>query len=92
MKLRLLLLSLAFAGPAAPALADDVLPTSAVPMRALAAEELLLGAAWDVAAMRKAQSMVERTLTPMGDHRGSAAYRMAMAQSLTAKFQFEAAL
>jgi hypothetical protein len=45
MKLRLLLLSLAFAGPAAPALADDVLPTSAVPMRALAPADEYFGRA-----------------------------------------------
>ena len=65
---------------------------AAIPMRALAAEELLLGQAWDAAAVRKAQDAVERALTPMGDHRGSAAYRMAMAQSLIGKLQHEVEL
>jgi xanthine dehydrogenase small subunit len=62
---------------------------AAVPTRARAAEECLVGSQWDAAALGRAQSSVERELVPMGDHRGSAAYRLAMAQSLIAKFQHE---
>jgi xanthine dehydrogenase iron-sulfur cluster and FAD-binding subunit A len=32
-----------------------------------------------------------RTLTPISDHRGSAAYRLALAQNLLDKFRFEEA-
>ena len=62
---------------------------AAVPTRARAAEACLVGSQWDAAALGRAQSSVERELVPMGDHRGSAAYRLAMAQSLIAKFQHE---
>jgi hypothetical protein len=43
MKLRLLLLSLTFAGSAVPALADDALPAGTVPMRALAPADEYFG-------------------------------------------------
>jgi len=45
MKLPLLLLSLAFAGPAIPALAEDASPYGAVPMRALAPADEYFGRA-----------------------------------------------
>ena len=37
----------------------------------------------------RAQGEIERELSPIGDHRGSAAYRLKMAQSLIAKFESE---
>jgi xanthine dehydrogenase small subunit len=51
-----------------------------VPLRAFEAE----------AAARPAEALA-RTLKPIGDHRGSAAYRMALAQNLYAKFRWEEA-
>lgn len=60
-----------------------------VPLRALQAEETLVGRAWDEAAIQRAQEILERTLKPISDHRGSAAYRLALAQSLLEKFSWE---
>jgi xanthine dehydrogenase small subunit len=62
---------------------------AAVPKRVMAAESTLIGGQWDLSAVRRAQAAVERELSPIGDHRGSAAYRLAMAQSLIAKFEHE---
>lgn len=60
-----------------------------VPLRALQAEEALLGSSWDESAVQRAQKVLERTLKPISDHRGSAAYRLAMAGSLLEKFWWE---
>ncbi len=62
---------------------------AAVPTRVKQAEDELMGEVWNHAALRRAQRAVERTLRPMSDHRGSAAYRLALAQSLLEKFQHE---
>jgi xanthine dehydrogenase small subunit len=64
-----------------------------VPRRVKQAEEELIGRVWSHTghntSLPRAQRAVERTLQPMSDHRGSAAYRLALAQSLLAKFQHE---
>jgi xanthine dehydrogenase small subunit len=64
---------------------------AAVPRRVQSAEDELMGQVWNgvsnTTPLRRAQRAVERTLQPMSDHRGSAAYRLALAQSLLAKFQ-----
>jgi xanthine dehydrogenase small subunit len=44
---------------------------------------------WGAAAVERAQAVLGRALRPMSDHRGSAAYRLALAQSLFAKFHWE---
>jgi xanthine dehydrogenase small subunit len=44
---------------------------------------------WNNSAVRAAQEAVAAALAPMGDHRGSAAYRLAMAQSLIEKFWWQ---
>jgi xanthine dehydrogenase small subunit len=62
---------------------------AAVPRRVLEAETSLIGSRWDQPAVERAQAAVTRELSPIGDHRGSAAYRLAMAQSLIAKFESE---
>jgi xanthine dehydrogenase small subunit len=62
---------------------------AAIPTRARAGEASLIGTHWNEAAVHRAQAAVERELSPIGDHRGSAAYRLAMAQSLLAKFENE---
>ncbi|MGA7414318.1 MAG: FAD binding domain-containing protein, partial [Bryobacteraceae bacterium] len=59
------------------------------PLRAIAAEEAILGRHWDLAAVRKAQDVLSITLQPLSDHRGSAAYRSAMAQMLIEKYWHE---
>ena len=60
-----------------------------MPTRVQWAEEELTGQMWSRAALGRAQRAVERTLQPMSDHRGSAAYRLALAQSLLEKFHHE---
>ena len=51
-----------------------------VPLRAFEAE-----------AAADSRAVLGRTLTPISDHRGSAAYRLALAQNLLDKFRFEEA-
>jgi xanthine dehydrogenase small subunit len=60
-----------------------------VPLRALKAEDALHGRLWDESAIHRAQEILEQTLQPISDHRGSAAYRLALAQSLLEKFWWE---
>jgi xanthine dehydrogenase small subunit len=62
---------------------------AAVPLRATEAEDALLGAPWNFAAVERAQKILALTLHPIGDHRGSAAYRLALAQNLLAKFWWQ---
>jgi len=59
------------------------------PWRALEAEEALLGQTWGLASIGKAQEVLARTLKPLSDHRGSARYRLAVAQSLLEKLWHE---
>jgi xanthine dehydrogenase small subunit len=60
-----------------------------VPLRVLAAEDAILGRRWNDAAVEHVQAALHRTLEPIGDHRGSAEYRLAVAKSLVAKFLWE---
>ncbi len=60
-----------------------------VPLRVEAAEEAVIGERWNEAAVSRVQAILARTLKPIGDHRGSAEYRLAMAQSLIEKFWWE---
>jgi xanthine dehydrogenase small subunit len=62
---------------------------AAIPLRASAAEDAVLGQRWNDAAVERAQAALDRTLQPMSDHRGSAEYRLAVSKSLVAKFLWE---
>jgi xanthine dehydrogenase small subunit len=62
---------------------------AATPVRATAAEFELLGTRWNRTTVDKAKRAIAATLRPISDHRGSAEYRLAMAQSLLDKFWFE---
>jgi xanthine dehydrogenase small subunit len=62
---------------------------AAVPLRAVAAEEAVVGQRWNEAAVDRAQSVLDRTLQPISDHRGSAEYRLAVAKSLVSKFLWD---
>jgi xanthine dehydrogenase small subunit len=62
---------------------------AATPVRATAAEEALVGKCWVRGAVEAAQDALSHTLQPISDHRGSAAYRLALAQSLLEKFWHE---
>jgi xanthine dehydrogenase small subunit len=62
---------------------------AAIPLRAMAAEEAVLGQRWNEAAVERAQAALDRTFSPISDHRGSAEYRLAVVKSLVAKFLWE---
>jgi xanthine dehydrogenase small subunit len=62
---------------------------AATPVRAVEAEQLVLGRPWNHETIRNAQQTIARTLQPISDHRGSAAYRLAIAQSLLEKYAAE---
>jgi xanthine dehydrogenase small subunit len=57
---------------------------AAIPMRATEAE-----AAFAVGNVERAKEILQKTLRPISDHRGSARYRLAMAQNLLEKFWIE---
>ena len=62
---------------------------AATPVRVTTAEDVLLGAAWDEAALERAQHAVSMALRPLSDHRGSAEYRRRMSCELIGKFAQE---
>jgi xanthine dehydrogenase iron-sulfur cluster and FAD-binding subunit A len=62
---------------------------AAVPLRVFAAEESMLGERWNETSVDRVQSVLESTLHPIGDHRGSAEYRREVAKSLVGKFCWE---
>jgi xanthine dehydrogenase small subunit len=59
---------------------------AAVPLRAREAERAIEGEIWNEFAVHRAQDVLAETLQPIGDHRGSAKYRMALARNLLEKF------
>jgi xanthine dehydrogenase small subunit len=62
---------------------------AATPVRAREAEAALEGQPWTRATVSRAQEIIERTLRPLSDHRGSSEYRLAMACSLVEKCWWE---
>lgn len=62
---------------------------AAIPLRANATEEFLLGRTLDETTLGEAVAMLEREFTPLDDHRGSADYRRALCGQLFAKFVAE---
>jgi xanthine dehydrogenase small subunit len=62
---------------------------AATPLRAREAENALIGHVFDAAAVTRAQEALERTLTPLSDHRGSKEYRLAVSKRLVEKFWWE---
>ena len=62
---------------------------AATPLRAIAAEEAVIGRVWNMAAVARAQAALDRTLNPISDHRGSAEYRKEAAKSLVEKFWWD---
>jgi xanthine dehydrogenase small subunit len=61
---------------------------AAIPVRAIEAERVVEGSR-SVDSRILTRESLARILKPIGDHRGSAAYRLALAQSLFEKFCFE---
>jgi xanthine dehydrogenase small subunit len=62
---------------------------AAIPIRAIAAEEAIVGHRWNDTAVERVQAALDRTLEPISDYRGSAEYRLAVSKSLVAKFLWE---
>ena len=62
---------------------------AATPIRALAAEEALAGRPWTREVVAAAAEEMARAGTPMGDHRASEAYRIAMLRNSLLKFYAE---
>jgi xanthine dehydrogenase small subunit len=60
-----------------------------MPLRVFAAEEAAVGQAWNETTVARVQREVRRGIAPISDHRGSAAYRVALAEKLVEKFFWE---
>jgi xanthine dehydrogenase small subunit len=65
---------------------------AATPVRIAAAEAATIDQPWNGAAVERVQAILDRTLQPMTDHRGSAEYRLEVSKSLVEKFRWEHAL
>ncbi len=62
---------------------------AATPIRVKTAEQFLIGRKWDEHSVRETREIIGESLTPLSDHRGSAAYRLAVAETLLEKFRCE---
>jgi xanthine dehydrogenase small subunit len=62
---------------------------AATPLRVTAAEDAVVGRAWDEHAVARVHAVLDRTLAPISDQRGSAAFRREVAKSLVEKFWWE---
>ena len=59
------------------------------PLRALEAEDAALGRPWELDTVKRVQEVLASTLHPITDHRGSAAYRAALAQTMIERYWYE---
>jgi xanthine dehydrogenase small subunit len=62
---------------------------AATPIRLTEAEDTLTDQLWNEAAVGRVQDTIDRTLTPLSDHRGSKHYRLEVAKSLIEKFWWD---
>jgi xanthine dehydrogenase small subunit len=62
---------------------------AATPIRVADAETAIAGQPWNDAAVERVQAILDRTLQPMSDHRGSKEYRLEVSKSLVEKYQWE---
>jgi xanthine dehydrogenase small subunit len=62
---------------------------AATPLLVAEAEDAVRGQPWNEAAVERVQAVLDRTLTPMSDHRGSKAYRLEVSKSLVEQFWWE---
>ena len=65
---------------------------AATPIRVVEAETAVLDQPWSDAAVERVQAILDRTLQPMTDHRGSKEYRLAVSKALVEKYHWEHAL
>jgi xanthine dehydrogenase small subunit len=59
------------------------------PKRSLEAESAVEGQQWNDAAVERVQQVLDRTLRPVSDHRGSREYRLEVSKSLVEKYRWE---
>jgi xanthine dehydrogenase small subunit len=62
---------------------------AATPVRLTEAERAVTGELWNGDAVTRVQGIIDRTLSPMSDHRGSKEYRLQVSHSLVEKFWWE---
>ncbi len=62
---------------------------AATPIRAVEAEEAAVGGPWNAAAVERVCRILDRTLHPISDHRGSKEYRLEVSKNLIEKFQWD---
>lgn len=62
---------------------------AATPLRVRAAEDAVSDRPWNAAAVAQVQRILDRTLRPMSDHRGSREYRLEVSKTLIEKYYWE---
>ena len=62
---------------------------ASTPIRVAEAEAAVMGQLWNEAAVERIQRILDRTLTPISDMRGSKEYRLHVSKSLVEKFWWE---
>jgi xanthine dehydrogenase small subunit len=62
---------------------------AATPLRLIDAEQAITSDVWDEAAVVRVQQVIDRTLKPVSDHRGSREYRLEVSKSLVEKYWWE---
>jgi xanthine dehydrogenase small subunit len=62
---------------------------AATPLRSTEAESAIVDQPWNDAAVERVQAVLDKTMAPMSDHRGSKEYRLEVSKSLVEKFRWE---
>ncbi|PZV09460.1 MAG: xanthine dehydrogenase small subunit [Leptolyngbya sp.] len=62
---------------------------AAIPARAIAVEQFLIGKPWNIATVQQSKPLLEEAFTPLSDLRGSADYRQRLIVNLFEKFFVE---
>jgi xanthine dehydrogenase small subunit len=62
---------------------------AATPVRVTEAEDAVLNRPWNHEAVERVQSVFDRVLTPLSDHRGSKEFRLEVSKSLVEKYWWE---
>ena len=62
---------------------------AATPLRLQEAERLVDGQVWNDDAVARVTGVIQRSVRPLSDHRGSSEYRLQVAQRLVEKFAWE---
>lgn len=65
---------------------------AATPIRIVEAETAVIDQPWNDAAVERVQAILDRTLQPLSDHRGSKEYRLEVSKTLVEKYHWERTL